>query len=89
MPHPRVRIIALAVLLIPVAGARAEAAGDPATGRVRYVTDGDTFRLESGGRIRIAGIDAPEIHADQARCSREIGRGLTAKAIAERLLDGR
>ncbi len=33
---------------LATAGARAE------TGRVRYVTDGDTFRLESGERIRIA-----------------------------------
>jgi micrococcal nuclease len=29
------------------------------------LTDGDTFRLESGERIRIAGIDAPETHRNQ------------------------
>lgn len=44
------------------------AAVPPDNGRVGYVIDGDTFRLESGERIRIAGIDAPEIHAGQARC---------------------
>jgi endonuclease YncB( thermonuclease family) len=27
--------------------------------RVGYVIDGDTFRLESGERIHIAGIDTP------------------------------
>lgn len=29
---------------------------------VAYVTDGDTFRCRSGERIRLAGIDAPELH---------------------------
>lgn len=36
------------------------AAASPDQGRVGYVIDGDTFRLESGERIRIAGIDTPE-----------------------------
>jgi len=58
-----------------------------ATGRVRYVTDGDTFRLESGERIRIANIDAPETHADQAKCRAEIALGERAPARA--LLDHR
>lgn len=39
------------------------AAAPPGQGRVGYVIDGDTFRLQSGERIRIAGIDAPETHA--------------------------
>lgn len=57
--------------------------------RVRYVTDGDTFRLVSGERIRIAGIDAPETHADQARCAAEIDLGNKAAARARALLDHR
>lgn len=61
----------------------------PTTGRVAYVTDGDTFRLESGERIRIAGIDAPETHRDQARCAAEVTLGLRAKERATTLLGGR
>ena len=49
-------------------------------GRIAYVTDGDTFRLESGERIRIAGIDAPELHRNQAKCAREVERGQDAPA---------
>jgi endonuclease YncB( thermonuclease family) len=57
-------------------------------GRVRYVTDGDTFRLASGERIRIAGIDAPETRADQAKCASELALGEAAAARARGLLDG-
>ena len=59
------------------------------TGRVRYVTDGDTFRLESGERIRIAGIDAPETHADQAHCRRELARGRISAERLRGMIDGR
>jgi len=59
------------------------------TGQVRYVTDGDTFRLVSGERIRIANIDAPEIHARQAKCRLEIERGEAASERARALLDGK
>ena len=70
-------------LLLTIAAAPAD------RGRVRYVTDGDTFRLESGERIRIAGIDAPETHADQARCAAEISLGNQAAERARELLDHR
>lgn len=65
------------------------AAVPPGQGRVGYVIDGDTFRLESGERIRIAGIDAPETHAGQAKCRGEIALGRSATARARTLLDGR
>jgi endonuclease YncB( thermonuclease family) len=65
------------------------AAAPPGQGRVGYVIDGDTFRLESGERIRIAGIDAPETHAGQAKCRGEIVLGRSATARARTLLDGR
>lgn len=61
----------------------------PATGVVRYVTDGATFRLESGERIRIAAIDAPETHADPAHCRKEIALGNAASARAWSLLGHR
>lgn len=65
------------------------AAAPPDSARVGYVIDGDTFRLASGERIRIAGIDAPETRQGQARCRREIELGKTATARARALLDGR
>ena len=59
------------------------------SGRIAWVTDGDTFRLESGERIRIALIDAPETHRDQAKCVGEIALGLRSKDQATALLAGR
>jgi micrococcal nuclease len=54
-------------LLVGSAALLLIAAAPPDRARVGYVIDGDTFRLESGERIRIAGIDAPETRAEQAR----------------------
>lgn len=64
------------------------AAASPDQGRVGYVIDGDTFRLESGERIRIAGIDTPETQKGQAKCRAEIVLGRSATALARTLLDG-
>lgn len=52
------------------------------------MTDGETFRLTTGERIRIAGIDAPEIHNDQAHCHAEITRGLSAGRQLRAMIDG-
>lgn len=57
--------------------------------RVAYVIDGDTFRLASGERIRIAGIDAPESQHGQARCRAELALGKAATARARAMLNGR
>jgi len=65
------------------------AAAPAQTGRVAYVIDGDTFRLASGERIRVAGIDAPETQRRQAKCAREIAAGRAATALARGLLMGR
>lgn len=65
------------------------AAAPPQPGRVAYVVDGDTFRLASGERIRIAGIDAPETQRGQAKCAREIAAGRAATARARAMLNGR
>jgi len=53
------RVLALSVLIAatPIPSPAGAADGHD-SGRVAWVTDGDTFRLESGERIRIAGIDA-------------------------------
>ena len=65
------------------------AAPGPDRGRVAYVIDGDTFRLASGERIRIAGIDAPESRHGQARCRAELALGKATTARARALLEGR
>ncbi|QNA86847.1 thermonuclease family protein [Sphingomonas sp. So64.6b] len=65
------------------------AATPPKQERIRYVTDGDTFRLESGERIRIADIDAPETRRGQAKCTAEIVLGQTASTRARALLNRR
>ena len=84
------RAVALTALIAatPIP-APAGAAGGDDSGRVACVTDGDTFRLESGERIRIAGIDAPETHRYQAKCAGEIVLGLRSKDRAMSLLTGR
>lgn len=61
----------------------------PQTGIVAWVTDGDTFRLESGERIRIAGIDAPETQPGNAKCRAELVRGKQTTHAAIALLKGR
>lgn len=75
-------IIALPAWLLLAAVAPAQPA------RVAYVIDGDTFRLATGERIRIAGIDAPETQPGQAKCRREIATGQVATARARAMLAG-
>ncbi|HEY0622769.1 thermonuclease family protein [Sphingomonas sp.] len=79
------RIELLAPLLLILSGA----APAPQSGVVAWVTDGDTFRLESGERIRIAWIDAPETQPGNARCRAELARGKAATRAAIALLKGR
>lgn len=67
----------------------AAAPSSETTGRIAYVTDGDTFRLASGERIRIAGIDAAETQRGNAKCARELAIGAAAKRRSIALLDGR
>ena len=81
------RSIALFTVVVTMATSAFPASpANTATGRVRYITDGDTFRLESGERIRIANIDAPETHAGQAKCRAEIALGLAATKRVRALL---
>lgn len=80
-------IIALAAATL--AAPAVSATNYDGAGRVAWVTDGDTIRLESGERIRIARIDAPETRRAQARCAAEVALGWRAKARATALLAGR
>lgn len=51
---------------------------------VRYVIDGDTLILENEERVRMIGIDAPEIHDDQHRNAAHAARyGLNARLVDE------
>lgn len=75
--------LAAAALLV------AAAPGERQRGRVTWVTDGDTFRLASGERIRIAEIDAPETQPGNAKCRAELARGRAATTRTTALLKGR
>lgn len=55
---------------------------------MRYVSDGDAFRLTSGERIRIAGIDAPETQDREAECAGEGRRGEAAEAWLNSRIEG-
>ena len=85
--HRAISILVLAAVTFMMSPAGA--ANHDGSGRVAWVTDGDTFRLDSGERIRIAGIDAPETHRGQAKCAGEMVLGLRARDRARALLAGR
>ncbi len=59
-------------LAVALSAGRAAAASAPGCGldrvdarvRVTYVYDGDTVRLADGARLRLIGIDTPELHPD-------------------------
>lgn len=51
------------------------------------VIDGDTLRTAGGERIRLIGIDAPELHP-RARCPHEAELALAAKDRLTELIDG-
>jgi endonuclease YncB( thermonuclease family) len=53
-----VLVVAAVSAAFPVWGAPSHAI----SGKVKAVHDGDTFTLEGGQRVRIFGIDAPELH---------------------------
>lgn len=76
----RVLGTAIAMLATPLKASAPSQNG----GQIAWVIDGDTFRLKSGERIRIAGIDAPETQRGQAKCRAEIvaGEGAKRRAIA-------
>lgn len=72
----RFRQLALLALVV-LAGCGAS--GDR-TGRVERVSDGDTVRLVGLGRVRLIGIDTPEVYG-QSECF-----GKEASAFVKRLL---
>jgi hypothetical protein len=68
-----VRLIGVRTALLALSLAGSVAAADPMeASRVVWITDGDTFRLESGERIRITEIGAAETQPDNAKCRAEL-----------------
>lgn len=63
--------------------------GQRVDGARLYVHDGDTVRLATGERVRLAGIDTPEL-PPRAACDREARLALEAKArLLELVRNGR
>ena len=60
------RLLFLLLILLPplCAAADCSAPGTPETAPVRWVVDGDTVHLEDGRKLRLIGLDTPEIHHD-------------------------
>ena len=71
----------LAATVIAVIIAASAATADDFTCPVEHVTDGDTFRCEDGTRIRIHGIDAPEMDTAEGPISRDALQALIGGSI--------
>ncbi|MFP1633343.1 thermonuclease family protein [Zhengella sp. ZM62] len=87
----RFRDVALAVVilaLIALLAARAERAASLVMQGIAAVIDGDTVRL-GGERIRLKGIDAPELDQTCQREGTTQACGRQARAALERLANGR
>lgn len=75
-----VRLVVMALASLFAAG---NAVADDFACRVRSVTDGDTFRCDDGTRVRLHGIDAPEMDTAQGPASRDALRLLIeGRAVA-------
>ena len=57
----------LLLLLCLLAPACTSAESSSVLSRVQRVTDGDTLVLENGEKVRLIGVDAPEIHDEENR----------------------
>lgn len=77
-------VIAIGMALSVSVGAMA---GGPPEEVVERVIDGDTVVMESGERIRLRIIDAPEI--SHPRCEREREEGERAKTFLRGMVEGR
>ena len=62
---------------------------DADTHEVESVTDGDTFRLANGARVRLIGIDTPETSASSRSDGTDQPFAAEAKAFATRAIAGR
>src|SRR5262245_13689548 len=89
--------LSLASILVLVAGALAAAAFSAAhataeTATISRVVDGDTVVLDSGARVRLLQIDAPEVGSGECysrRSTKELRRLLPSGAPVRLLADAR
>lgn len=78
MPALLARMTTGSIMLLLVAAAPPESA------RVDFVIDGDTFRLASGERIRIAEAGEPAIDEDSRRFKERLGQSVKHKPVVNR-----
>lgn len=78
-------MIHLACVIVLSLGACTQVGAETIDGSRTYITDGDTIRLSTGDRVRLAGIDAPEM-PPRAACDLEIELALAAKARLQDLI---
>ena len=74
----RKRQLALLLVLLAGCGGQQQDAGGGTPARVTKVTDGDTIWLSEVGKVRLIGIDTPEVHGRDECFGRE------ASAFVER-----
>ncbi len=74
------RSLALAACLILPACAVAE---EGALRTVTRVFDGDTIQLENGEKVRLIGVDTPEIHDDDGRNAAHASRFRKSEALID------
>lgn len=85
-------VLSMSMILWLVACAPTNESGDGQTSQdftgmiIADVIDGDTFRLNDGEKVRLIGVDTPEISSDN-ETERQLG--LKAKQMAEKLLKGK
>ncbi|MDP1875186.1 thermonuclease family protein [Phenylobacterium sp.] len=83
-------ILVIVAVFLEVVAAKPSGLADPeglGPGQAPYVIDGDTLRTPSGDRVRLVGIDAPEM-PPRAGCDREIELAFAAKARLTELIKG-
>lgn len=76
----------LAVAVAVAAAAQAVSSAPPAADgprTVRRVTDGDTLVLDTGEKVRLIGVDAPEVHDDQGRNATHARRHQRTEAVVD------
>lgn len=87
MRKPRQKIFLLFFVLLFLCFPLSSQAADSQTAWVERVVDGDTLLLTNGERVRLIGVDTPEVHQSKKlyRDAKRSGRDIkTIKALGRR-----
>ena len=87
MRKPRQKIFLLFLVLLFLCFPLSSQAADSQTAWVERVVDGDTLLLTNGERVRLIGVDTPEVHQSKKlyRDAKRSGRDIkTIKALGRR-----